>query len=281
MIALSHIWGVALSGKAWRAMQPALEGYMKIVSQTDYRYRDHRKIYEYYASLGYGGRSTSQDSMHHVAAAHAGFVSYSTLTVHAKYIGAKGVHQYPARFNAAGYPTQVTYPAAPPELDFPDAARIAADLASARRKMASWVSSSMAEAIANLAPQRNPRTPNNADACHLLCAATGLDADWGTDRVLALGSLKTADEVVDTLIRMGRLSSQRSLVRGTAAAAPVPDQAVKTLTTLLTPGRRWLRDDIARMSKLGSVKDVINELVETPDFKAREQYVLNTTLQLY
>jgi hypothetical protein len=219
LIPMAHIWGVSLIRNAWLKMEPHVRHYLSLIRGSDYRYRNHREIYEYYMSLGLGGNGTSQDSMHHVAAVLEGFASFSTYTVNARYIGEKGVHQFPERFRAAGFAEQATVGSAPDSFDYPDNQEIDRLLERTRAKMAKFAREDLPKKLEGLGDRTHKRPIDERSASILIRAMV---SSKHVDRhllqeCLSLGSI---EDVVDYLIVKKDFLRRIKIVQARAAAAP-------------------------------------------------------------
>jgi hypothetical protein len=102
-VPLEHHWGFGLMRRHWQAMQPALARFYGILDGVDYMFRDNAAIYGWYRELGFGAEVTSQDAAKTAISASLGVARVNTKACFARYIGEKGLHMSPERFEQLGF----------------------------------------------------------------------------------------------------------------------------------------------------------------------------------
>lgn len=100
---LGHNWAFGLTRRQWLRSQPYVKQYLKLVENIDYRDRDIKAIYELFKSWGMGVPGTSQDVAKSLACFLTGGVKVNTNTAYGRYIGERGLHMNPQKFDAMGH----------------------------------------------------------------------------------------------------------------------------------------------------------------------------------
>ena len=123
---LGHLWGFGLFRRHWEEMQPVMADYYAMTLGRDYRDRPGAEILRHYRARGIDVGVSSQDDVKKAVTYFLGRVALNTALVHARYIGAVGLHMNPAKFEASGFTRTVILGLQDATFDFPNAARIEA-----------------------------------------------------------------------------------------------------------------------------------------------------------
>lgn len=123
---LSHLWGFGLFRQHWEEMQPVMAEYYAMTLGRDYRDRQREEILRHYRARGIDVGVSFQDDVKKAVTYFLGRVALNTALVHARYIGAVGLHMNQAKFEASGFANTVILGLQDATFDFPDAARIEA-----------------------------------------------------------------------------------------------------------------------------------------------------------
>jgi hypothetical protein len=116
---MHHKWGFGLTRRQWELQRPILDPYLDIVRRKSYINRDHAAVYEYFASLGYVMKQSSQDAAKDVASAVLGTAKIMTYACFGKYIGREGLHFREEDYVREGYGDTVLFPDAVPAFKLP------------------------------------------------------------------------------------------------------------------------------------------------------------------
>jgi len=98
-----HHWGYGLYRDKWIERQKYMDEYDVLVGGIDYRKRPTKEIQEMYRKYGATINASSQDGAKDVAYMRAGLGRLTTTTVHAKYIGANGLHMKSSLYDSLGF----------------------------------------------------------------------------------------------------------------------------------------------------------------------------------
>jgi hypothetical protein len=100
---MDHLWGWAMWRDRWQRIKPTFLDYFKHVREKDPNKVNSKGIVEFFASQGFDLRSASQDTGLYYAMLKNGYGAINTVLPRGKYIGAKGWHMMPARYDEIGY----------------------------------------------------------------------------------------------------------------------------------------------------------------------------------
>jgi hypothetical protein len=98
VVDMGHIWGFALRQAHWKAMQPMMSQYLKLVVGRDYRQRPNAEIRDLFREWKYDKEATSQDSAKDIVTNALNCWRASTYVCLARYIGELGTHSTPEHF---------------------------------------------------------------------------------------------------------------------------------------------------------------------------------------
>jgi hypothetical protein len=87
---LQHHWAFGLKREPWRRLRDWMAPYDRILSQTDYPYRDHMAIFRWMESLEMSSSFSSQDAVKTLGCHALGIARVMTDVCFARYIGARG-----------------------------------------------------------------------------------------------------------------------------------------------------------------------------------------------
>jgi hypothetical protein len=124
LVAMEHNWGYGLFRDAWAKIAKWLEPYNKIVDRTDYRYRCHLQVFEFYRTLRVASDKSSQDSAKALACADLGLSRVMTEACFAKYIGSEGQSFNVKKFTEMGYGGTTLYAHINPTIETPSEASV-------------------------------------------------------------------------------------------------------------------------------------------------------------
>ena len=114
---LQQTWGFALTRRQWRANQPYLQQYLKLVRNIDYRKRSHLDIFDLYTSWGAARVFSSQDRAKYIASTLNSNLWVSTVPNFGKYIGAVGLHCNEEMYAAGRFSETTLFPEMPETFD--------------------------------------------------------------------------------------------------------------------------------------------------------------------
>jgi hypothetical protein len=114
---LYNNWGFAAYRRQWLKMRPRVIEYLDIVADRDYRERDGNKIRTLFASWGFDRRETSQDVAKTLACCADNVIKINTFVCNAVYIGSRGLHMTPERYEKIGFDRTIVYPQCVTEFD--------------------------------------------------------------------------------------------------------------------------------------------------------------------
>lgn len=98
IVDMGHVWGFALRQAHWKAMQPMMSQYFKLVVGRDYRQRPNAGIRALFREWKYDKEATSQDSAKDIVTNALNCWRASTYVCLARYIGEQGTHSTPEHF---------------------------------------------------------------------------------------------------------------------------------------------------------------------------------------
>ncbi len=98
IVDMGHMWGFALRQAHWKAMQPMMSRYLKLVVGRDYRQRPNDDIRALFREWKYDKEATSQDSAKDIVTNALNCWRASTYVCLARYIGEQGTHSTPEHF---------------------------------------------------------------------------------------------------------------------------------------------------------------------------------------
>ncbi len=112
LIFMGHFWGFALKRSHWLGLQPVLAEYYRLVIGCDYVKLPVGDIRALFRRWGQSQTHphTSQDAAKDLATHLMGRWRASCYPAFGRYIGARGVHFTPSRFQALGFNETVMYP---------------------------------------------------------------------------------------------------------------------------------------------------------------------------
>jgi hypothetical protein len=100
-----QLWGWAMWKDRWAKIKPTFMKYYSFIKDIDYKRRINEEIVSFYVNEGFNIKVTSQDAGIYYALTKNNLVALGTVVHRAKYIGAKGEHMSPKKFDEMGYPT--------------------------------------------------------------------------------------------------------------------------------------------------------------------------------
>jgi lysophospholipase L1-like esterase len=98
-----NFWGWGMWKDRWDKIKPTFLNYYRHVEAIDYRTRPDLKIIEMYEREGMSLTVTSQDAAMHYAFIKNGFVVLNTFIHRGRYIGEKGEHMNPEKYQRIGF----------------------------------------------------------------------------------------------------------------------------------------------------------------------------------
>jgi FkbM family methyltransferase len=119
LIPMLHNWGFALTKRQWLQQKSIIDGYLSIIRDVDYKRRDHRRIEEYFASLGFAWGGSSQDTAKRIAGFVLGTTRLMCFPCFGQYIGREGLHFTPDIYDKLGYNKTMLYDQSVTEFNLP------------------------------------------------------------------------------------------------------------------------------------------------------------------
>lgn len=124
IILLDHHWAFGLQRDAWRRIREQTAEFHRLTLGIDYARRPHKAIYALYDRFKAVPAGTSQDAAKAFACDRLGLLRLRTFATFARYIGSKGAHMTPEKFEKLGFSRAVMLDQPILDLAFPDNARI-------------------------------------------------------------------------------------------------------------------------------------------------------------
>jgi hypothetical protein len=106
---MDHHWGFGIFQWAWRKRQSFVDEYLKMIDETPYRKRNHKRINNWLAYSGFKPRATSQDYVKACSIAALGMIKVSSFANFGTYIGKNGLHFSSKIFSSFGYDNNITF----------------------------------------------------------------------------------------------------------------------------------------------------------------------------
>lgn len=106
---MDHHWGFGIYQSAWRKRQAFVDEYLKMIDQTPYRKRNHKRINNWLSYSGFKPRATSQDYIKACSISAMGMIKVSSFANFGTYIGKTGLHFTSEIFTSFGYDKNITF----------------------------------------------------------------------------------------------------------------------------------------------------------------------------
>lgn len=135
IIEMEHKWAFGLTRRQWLRQKSLVSEYLKLIDDTDYQQRDHKKIVTWMISKGFVSQGTSQDGIKDIAMFLSGATKMMTYCCFGKYIGRRGVHATDAFYRANGYGKTLLCPSPPSAFSWPSENEMACIVQNGRQSM--------------------------------------------------------------------------------------------------------------------------------------------------
>lgn len=109
LVCMDHHWGFGIYQSVWRKRQAFVDEYLKMIDQTPYRKRNHKRINNWLSYSGFKPRATSQDYIKACSISAMGMIKVSSFANFGTYIGKTGLHFTSEIFTSFGYDKNITF----------------------------------------------------------------------------------------------------------------------------------------------------------------------------